>query len=193
MEVHARGLHAAQDRFAVLIRDECLISGLQKVRANDPAVQFHFPLLQPVSRRARREEKIRDLLALEAHVLRVGGDKDSKRFQARVFNLILEVGSDLDFGLADHSMLKAGDLDPRLDLFDGQREVRRRLQDAEGQHALLADAGFLRVQLSNAIARHDLQAQSLFRHDEQRAALFTGLANDQLRCGPEISGFRARP
>ena len=72
-------------------------------------------------------------------------------------------------------------------------EVPGRLKNAEGQHALLPDARLLRVQLRDAVAGDDLEAHALLRHQQQRALLFAGLAQDQLRDGPGVGGLDARP
>ncbi len=65
-------------------------------------------------------QEIADLIALEAHALGVGGNEDAKRLQAGVFNLILQIGGDLHFRLADCRMLQAGHLHPRVDLLHVQ-------------------------------------------------------------------------
>ncbi len=156
-------------------------------------MQFDFPCLQAVGDRAGHREEVGHLVALEAHALGVGGNEDAERLQPGVLDLILQVGGDLDLGLADGGVLQAGHLDPRVHLLDVQRQVPGRLQDAEGQHAFLPDARFLRVQLRDAVARRDLQTHSLLRHDEQGAALFARLAHDDLRHRPGVGGLDARP
>ena len=142
---------------------------------------------------AGHRQEVGDLLALEPDALGVGGDKDVEGFQPGVLDLILQVGGDLHQGLVDGGMLQAGDLDPRVHLLDAQRQAPGRLNDAEGQHALLPDARLLRVQLRDAVAGDDLEAHALLRHQQEGALLFAGLAQDQLRDRPGVGGLDARP
>ena len=157
-------------------------------------MQFYFPGLQAVRHGAGLFQEVGELVALEADAFGVGGEEDAKGLEAGVFDLVLEVGEDFDLGFGDGGVLEAGDLNPRVHLFDRQDQAPGRLQDAEGQHALLADAGFLRVQLRDAITGGDLEAEALFGHDEECAALFARFAEDKLRNRPGLGrgGTRAR-
>src|ERR1035438_5364159 len=83
-------------------------------RSDDTSLQFHFPFLHVVGDSAFHRRQVTDLLALETDALGIGGDKDMEGFQARVLDLILQVGGDLHQGFVDGRMLQAGDLDPRV-------------------------------------------------------------------------------
>ncbi len=192
LQIDLGGLHAPQDRLRRLVGDGGLISGLQQVLPDDAAVQLDFPFLQAIGGGVGRLEKIGNLLALEADALGIDGKEDAKAPQAGIFDLILQIGGDLDLGFADGGVLQAGDLDPRVHLLNVQREVGGRLQQAEGQHPFLADAGFLRVQLGVAFAGGGLQAHALLGHNQQGAALLVGFAQDHLRA-PSSPGRFSRP
>ena len=53
--------------------------------------------------------------------------------------------------------------------------------------------GLLRIELRDAVARGDLQPHALLRHDEKRAALFAGFAEEDLRRDPRLGGLQSRP
>ena len=133
------------------------------------------------------------MVTVEGHSLRVGGEENTERLQAGIFNLVLQIGGDLHLRLVDGGMLQAGDLNPRIHLFHIQRQLPRCLENAEGQHAFLPHPGFLRVELRHAFARRRLEAHPLLGHDEQRAALFASLAESHLRHQPTAGGFHTRP
>ena len=113
--------------------------------------------------------------------------------QTSVLDLVLEIGDDLNLSFAHRGVLKAGDLNPCIDLLDAERQAPGRLQDAEGEHTLLLNARLLRVQLRDAFAGGDLKSHALLRHYQQRATLLAGFAQEQLRRGPIVGGSETRP
>ena len=66
LEIDVGGLQSAQGGFGGAFRQRRLVSDLQDVGADDAAVEFHLPLLQAVSDRARHRQEVGHLFALEA-------------------------------------------------------------------------------------------------------------------------------
>jgi len=90
-------------------------------------------------------------------------------------------------------VLEAGHLHPRLDLLEIQAQRPRGLQHPEREHALLADARLLRVQLGEALGGGGLETHPLLGHHQQRAAMLPRFAQHQLRHPPAPGRFDARP
>ena len=126
---------------------------------------------------------------METDAFGVSGKEDAKAAQAGVLDLIQQIGRDLHLRFADGGVLEAGDFDPRVHLVNVKRKAGGNLQQAEGQHAFLADAGLLRIELGVAFAGGGLQAHSLLRHNQQGAALFAGFAHDHLGNFPAAGGL----
>ena len=132
LEIHPGSLHAAQHQLRRLFRHERLISRLQQVRTNDTPVQLDLPFLQSVRHRPGHGQKIGNLLALEPHAFGVGGHEHAKGLQPGVLDLILQIRDDLHLRFTDRRVLKARDLNPRLELLDHQRQGPGRLQNPKG-------------------------------------------------------------
>ncbi len=154
-----------------MLGQQSLIGCLEQIRSNHPPMQFDLPQLQFVGHRARDRPEVRQLLALEPDIVRIGGQVHPEQLQPRIFNLVLKVGRDLDQRLAEGGVLEAGHLHPRLDLLEIQAQRPRGLQHPEREHALLADARLLRVQLGEALGGGGLETHPLLGHHQQRAAM----------------------
>ena len=191
LQIDLGRLHAAEGRLRRLGGDGGLVSDLQQILADDAAVQFHVPFLRSIGDGVGHLEEIEGLLALEADAFGVGGNEDAETFHAGILDLIEQIGRDLELRFADGGVLQAGDINPRVHLVNVEGEVGGNLHQAEGQHALLADARFLRVQLHVAFARYGLQAHPLLGHDQQGAVLLAGFAQHHLGNLPTPRGFHA--
>ena len=142
---------------------------------------------------ATRQE-VGHLLALEPDALGVGGHEDVERLQAGVLDLVLQVGGDLHQGFVDGGVLQAGDLDPRVHLLDVRASRLHgvcRTRNASTPFWRMPDfCGSSCVTPSRVT---DLQAHALLGHQQERALLFAGLAQDQLRDRPGVGGLDAGP
>ena len=191
LEVDLSGADAAEDGPGGLVGDEGLVGDLKKVLADDAALELDVPGLKVVGDGAGDGFVGGELVALEGDAEGGVGKFDAEVFEAGVFNLVGEVGLDLDLGFGDGGLLEAGDLDPRVDLLDVEGEAPGGLEDLEGEDAFLADAGLLGVELGDAVAVGGLEAEALLGDDEEGAALFAGFAEDELGDGPGGGGFDA--
>ena len=105
----------------------------------------------------------------------------------------MEIRGDLHLRLAHRDVLEARHLHPRVHLLDVERQCPLRLQQPEHQHALLPDAGLLRIKLRDAVARRDLQSHALLGNNRQLPALLARLAEHKPRHRGRFRRLRSRP
>ena len=108
--------------------------------------------------------------------------------QAGVLDLILQHAPVLDHALPDGGVLQEYRLYPRIHPLDVERQRPVALQQAERQHAPVADAGLLGIELRHALAILHVNADALLWDDEQLALLLGCLADRHSRHLPAL-GF----
>ena len=193
LEIRVHGLHPTHERAGRGTGDGRLPRRLQQIFSNDAAVQLHLPRLHVVRHGADDRQEIRHLFAAETHALGIRRHAHAERLQAGVLDLVLEIRGDLHLRLAHRDVLEARHLHPRVHLLDVERERPLRLQQPEHQHALLPDAGLLRIELRDAVARRDLQSHALLGNNRQLPALLARLAEHKPRHRGRFRRLRSRP
>ena len=169
-----------------------LIRHGELVLANHSPVKFHLPHRATILGGGVLDE-VDNLIAAETHALCRFRQRHAHGLHTGVLDLVLQHAAILDRALPDGGVLQEHRLDPRIHPLDVERQRPVALQQAERQHAPVADAGLLGIELRHALAILHVHADALLGDDEQLAALLGRLADRHARHLPALGLLESGP